>query len=241
MTKLNYEEQIKKIGVIKSVLVFACIVCIAFICLLMTELKTAVDKEKAVTEIPTGGLSNSVFDLQNSEYDGLAGEMYTADFIFNGHYAYDMYEGTQSAKAGKTTFYHIKDNVVVGVSAIEMSGKDDKKALEVLNNDMKEAFGTSPLKLSLKEEGYRNGFSVTYYYLETTMNNQKNRGVVYVATCDEGAILVSAFGDGVLKDAANSCLKIYTTIHVTAEWIANNEEETNPSFSNEEETTVISY
>lgn len=241
MAKLNYEEQIKKIGRAKTVLTFLCIVCIAIIALLLTELKTSIDENKMATEIPTAGLSKSVFDLQNSEYVGLKDDMETAGYLYNGHYAYDMYKDIKYAKEGSSSFYHINDGCIVGVTIVESADLKvtEENVLEVLSKDMAAAFGTSKLAIKLKEEGYRNGFSVKYYYFESTEGDVRYKGVVYVATCDEGYIAISGFGEGILKDVSKQCLGIYKTLHVPNEWKRNNELETVPSFINESGTAEV--
>lgn len=186
--------------------------------------------KKRTEEVVTPGLSNSVFDSQNNEYESESG-MTNTYYLYNGHYAYDM-SNAKSAVVGNTTFYEVSEFATVGVTSINAdSGQPD----EILNKDINDGFGIhSNISSNAQEKGYRNGWDVSYMKWGGTDSNYKYKGVSYVAKCDEGVFVVSAFSSRYnYSDIVSICLKVYDSVRVSDEWKANNEVETSEMFVSE--------
>ena len=214
---------------IVDILLILVVIAIAGVCFCVYQ-KT---HKKVTEEIATPGLSNSVFDSQNNEYESESG-MPNTYYLYNGHYAYDMNEA-KVAVVGQTSFYEVSDFVTVGVTSINA---DVEQPYEVLSKDVNDGFGIhGDISGKNQEKGYRNGWEVSYVRWNGTDSHTNYKGVAYVAKCEEGSFIVSAFSSQYdYGEIIGACLKVYDTVRVSDEWKANNEEETSEMFVSETAT-----
>lgn len=213
-------------------------VCIFFIIFGMAGVAvtayTKMNNEKKV-EPPTPGLSNSIYDSQNNNYESESG-MPNTFYIFNGHYAYDM-TNAKVAISGSTSFYQLNKFVNVSISSVKT---EDGEPFELFIEDMKSAFNVKSVKISEEGKGYRNGWTVEYAQWQVSDEENNGVGVSYVASCDEGYFVVSTFTQlsaYELKDLINVCTKIFDSVRVSDQWIQRNKEETSEMFV--PETTTV--
>lgn len=192
--------------------------------------KNRIEKES----IPSSGLSQSIFDYQNNEYESSL-DRYMQYYIANGHYAYDMDE-SQKADVGNSSFFKVSDTITVGITFCKGAQNIDL-LISTLSEDTKKAFGITSLQIDETIDGYRNGFASTYCVMSVT-NDKSIKMLAYILKIDEGYVIISGFSR---MDSYNNiyvqCLKLYDSLHVPEEWNKNNQEETSEMFVPVDATT----
>ncbi|MCR5837040.1 MAG: hypothetical protein K6G88_11085 [Lachnospiraceae bacterium] len=223
-------EKIKSLKTASTCLTVLIIVCVVIVSICVIQANQL--KEEQPEVLPDGRLSHSIFELQNNEYNA-DNDMPIFYYINNGHYSYDMYADVQKADVNDSSFFAIDSDVTLGVTTCENA--DD--SLEVLKRDIEEGFSVKDVEVVQETEGYANGWVAKFYLFVGKSGNADVNGAAYVAQTEEGSFVVSAVG---LKDFEwlQECARAtYDTVHVTAEWIDNNVEETSQMFISEEESS----
>lgn len=219
----------KKIKKLKFFVTLLGIITVFFIVTAIVALKLFIIEKNRIEKesIPSSGLSQSIFDYQNNEYESSV-DRYMQYYIANGHYAYDMDE-SQKADVGNSSFFKVSDNITVGITFCK--GQQDLDSLiNILGEDTEKAFGMSTLKLYESIDGYRNGFASTYCILNVE-HNKNIKMLAYILKIDEGYVIISGFST---SDSYNNiyiqCLRLYDSLHIPEEWERNNIEETSKMF-----------
>ena len=215
------------------------LICFFLICLIgimcISVLKIMqTNKQIKTSIIPNSGLSNSVFEKQNNEYE-TPSEDCTQYYILNGHYSYDM-DFSKKADVGSSSFFDVSTQLKLGVTYTE-----ETEVLNILATDLKDGFGIDNLKIVKQESGYRNGWESVYYALNGTeeKTNTPVKCIAYTGKLDEGTFIVSAFSKELTyEQLVTSCRKIYDSIHIPDEWKKNNEIETTRLFETVESETA---
>lgn len=184
-------------------------------------------------EYPTGGLSLSIFESQNNEYEPNE-ELLLLYYLYNGHYVYDMYD-VQAAKVGNSSFYKVSPTITVGITSV--GSEFTQEPMNVLEDDLLAGFEISSVSIVSSEDGYRNGWSAAYRVFDAVKHNDAVRCVAFIAKIEEGYFIISAFSsEETYESINNECIKIYDTVRVSEEWLENNAIETTEPFVTEETT-----
>ena len=230
------EENKKKIKKLKAyiILLGICVV-LCFTTAIVSVSIYVREKNYAEKEsIPSSGLSRSIFDYQNSEYES-SEEREMRYYIANGHYAYDMDE-SQKADIGNSSFFKVTENINIGVTFLK-GEQSMNNLIAALSTDVEKAFGITSLKYKDSMDGFRNGFASTYCVLNST-DNKDLKMLAYCLKIDEGYIVISGFSTEVsYNDVCTQCLKLYDSLHIPEEWYNNNQEETSEMFVPMDATT----
>jgi len=219
----------RKIYIISFFLI--CVIGIMFISIIKIM---QTNKQLKTSIIPNSGLSNSVFEKQNNEYE-TPSEDCTQYYLLNGHYSYDM-DFSPKADVGSSSFFDVSTQLKLGVTYTE-----ETKVLNILATDLKDGFGIDNLQIVKQESGYRNGWESIYYVLNGTEENTNTpvKCIAYTGKLDEGTFIVSSFSKELTyEQLVTSCIKIYDSIHIPDEWKKFNETETTRLFETVEPETA---
>lgn len=226
MDKLNEmnssDARIKRLRICRNFIIFFLIIFLIAVIASTYALVQRLNSNKG-DELPSGRLSQSIFEQQNNDAITPEGQ-YIEYYLYDNHYSYDVSDSKQALK-GNTYFYSFNNDedyadCTMGISEIRDINLD--ASVSAVNSDLNAGFSIGSLKILDKQHGYRNGWETDCLF----MTDGKNNVVSYFAKVEEGMFAVTAFGEIDFEDLIKDCLDVFDTFKVSDEWIAEHESTT---------------